>query len=218
MFGIARTEADLEETQRQCGERFTPVVGDVSRAEDVERLFALAEADGGGVDVLVNNAAVYPKVAFLDQNPDDFERALCINVMGVARTCHRALPGMLERGVGRVVNVGSYAFLAPIPKAALYSASKGAVSSLTKAIACEIDRERFPNVLVNELMPGVFRTRMTPNDGEDPAVAFNYLAPLLQLPAGGPHGQIFLKGQLQEQGGGGVASKLKKGLGKLFGA
>lgn len=217
VVGISRTEADLEETKRQCGEgTFELAVGDVSKGEDVERVFATAEAKLGPVEILINNAAVYPKVEFLSQDIEDFERALLINVMGVARTCRRALPGMLERGFGRVVNVGSYAFLAPIPRASVYSASKGAVSALTKAIAVEIDREKHPDVLVNELMPGVFQTRMTPDHGEDPSAAFGYALPVVTLPRGGPHGQIFLKGELQEHGPGGIAGRLK-GLVKRFG-
>jgi NAD(P)-dependent dehydrogenase (short-subunit alcohol dehydrogenase family) len=215
VVGLARTAADLEETARLCPPgSFEAVVGDVARAEDVEAAFVRAESRFGPVDIVVNNAAVYPKLDFLSQDPDDFARTMAINVVGVARTCHRALPGMLQRGYGRVVNVGSYAFLDPIPRAAAYSASKGAVSSLTRAIAAEIDGARYPDVRVNELMPGIFRTRMTEDQGEDPSVAYAYLRPVLTIAAGGPHGEIFLKGQLQPRaiggGGGGVRGRVKR--------
>ena len=209
--GIARTEADLEATRARC-DVFEPVVGDVSVAEDVERLFARAEAELGPVDVLINNAAVYPKVPFLEQPMEDFERALLINVMGVARCCRRALPGMIARGFGRVVNVGSYAFVQPIPSASVYSASKGAVSALTRAIAAEVTH---PDVRVNEHMPGIFRTRMTPDEGEDPNRAFEYTLPVVSVPRDGPHGQTFLKGELQVADEGGLKSKVK-GLAKRF--
>lgn len=211
VVGISRTESDLQETQRACAPgTFEYVVGDVSRAEDVEKLFALAERKLGPVDILVNNAAVYPKVEFLQGDIEAFQRDLLVNVMGVARTCHRALPSMLQRGFGRVVNVGSFAFLGPIPRASLYSTSKGAASALTRSIAVEIDERRFPDVRVNELMPGVFRTRMTPDQGEDPAVAFAYLEPVVTIPSGGPHGRIFDKGKLHNPGGGGLKGKLKR--------
>lgn len=211
VVGISRTETDLQETHKACGGgAFEYVAGDVSKQEDVERLFALAERKFGPVDILVNNAAVYPKIEFLQQSMDDFERDLRINVMGVARTCHRAIPGMLQRGYGRVVNVGSFTFLNPIAQSALYSASKGAATALTRTIAVEIDHTRYPDVLVNELMPGVFRTRMTPDQGEDPSVAFGYLEPVVLLPAGGPHGRIFDKGVLHDPYAGGLKNKLKR--------
>ncbi|TPV95059.1 MAG: SDR family oxidoreductase [Myxococcales bacterium FL481] len=218
VVGISRTEADLADTQRDHGVgRMEYVVGDVSNASDIERLFSLAEERHGRVDVLVNNAAVYPKVRFLDQHPDDFEKALLINVMGVARTCHRALPGMLERGFGRIVNIGSFAFKGVIPLASLYSASKGAVSPLTQGIAVEIDRDRHPDVLVNELMPGIFRTRMTPDQGADPMTAYPHVRNVVLQPAGGPHGRIFLLGDLwEEYGSGGRKAQLKRLLRRLL--
>lgn len=218
VVGIGRTEDDLATTQRDHGAgHMEYVVGDVSKAEDIERLFKSAETRHGRVDILVNNAAVYPKVRFLDQDPDDFERSLLINVMGVARCCHRALPGMLERGYGRIVNIGSFAFKGVIPLASLYSASKGAVSPLTQGIAVEIDRGRYPNVLVNELMPGIFRTRMTPDQGDDPMSAYPHVRNVVLQPAGGPNGRIFLLGDLfNEYGAGGRKAKIKRLLRRLL--
>ncbi|MCZ7686889.1 MAG: SDR family NAD(P)-dependent oxidoreductase [Sandaracinaceae bacterium] len=117
VVGFGRTRGTLEETARRCGEgRMHLVVGDVSREEDVERLFRAAEERYGRVDILVNNAAVYPKVGFLESSVAEWARVMEMNVVGVARCCHRALPGMLERGYGRIINVGSLAWKAPIPR------------------------------------------------------------------------------------------------------
>ena len=82
----------------------------------------------------------------------------------------------------------------PIPTASAYSTSKGAVSALTKSIACEIDRGRYPDVLVNEFLPGVIRTRMTPDQGDDPMDVYPRTKSVVALPAGGPHGRIFIMG------------------------
>lgn len=219
VVGISRTESELKETAEKFGKgRFHYVVGDVSKGADVERLFAEAESRHGRVDILVNNAAVYPKVLFLEQSPDDFEKALLINVMGIARTAHRALPGMLERGYGRIINIGSFAFKAPFPTAVVYSASKGAVSSLSLGISTEVDPAKYPDVLVNELMPGVFQTRMTPDHGDDPMSAYAYVKNVALLPAGGPHGRIFLKDQLFEEHSGGLRGKVKRVLKSLTGS
>ena len=198
VVGIARTESDLEETARLCGgaEHMRYVVGDISRAEDVERLFTAAEAWRGKVDILVNNAALYPKQEFLASDIEDWAKAIEVNVIGMARCCHRALPGMLERGHGRVINIGSWAWKGPIPTASAYSTSKGAVYALTPSIACEIDRERYPDVLVNELLPGIVHTRMTPDQGKDPADVYPDVRSVALLLPGGPHGQRFSKGRL----------------------
>lgn len=206
VVGFGRTRADLDETAARFGlRRMQVVVGDVASGEDVERLFGEVEAEHGRVDVLVNNAAVYPRVSFLESSMDDFERDLKINVMGVARTCRRALPGMIARGHGRVINVGSFAFKAPIPRSALYSASKGAVDALTRAIAADVAH---PDVLVNQLMPGIYRTRMTPDQGDDPMNAYPHARALAVLPRGGAHGQTFLLGEQIDDRPQGVRDRL----------
>jgi len=212
-----RTEADLAETARLHGEGCLHcVVGDVSVAADVERLFAEAEERYGKVDVLINNAAVYPKVLFLESDMDDWAKALEINVVGMARCCHRVLPGMLERGFGRILNVSSLAWKGPIPTASAYSTSKGAVSALTKSIACEIDRDRYPDVLVNEFLPGVIHTRMTPDRGDDPMEVYPRAKSVVALPAGGPNGRIFLMGELLEEDYG-LRTRVKRLVKKLIG-
>ena len=154
VVGISRTQTDLEETARLYGrDRFHYIVGNVSVAADVERLFVEAEERYEKIDVLINNAAVYPKLGFLESNIEEWMRALEINVGGVARCCHRVLPGMLERGHGRILNVGSFAYRNPIPNSSVYSTSKGAVTTLTLAIAHEVDHDRYPDILVNEFIP-----------------------------------------------------------------
>lgn len=197
VIGFGRTRETLEETARRYGEgRMHTVVGDVASDADVERLFREARARFGRVDILVNNAAIYPKVSFLESSISDWARVMEMNVVGVARCCHHALPGMLERKHGRIVNVGSMAWKAPIPQSSAYSASKAALRALTRAIAAEIDHERYPDVLVNELLPGIFRTSMS-EGGEDPMIAYEHVRTVASLPSGGPHGQTFEKSALQ---------------------
>ncbi|MEM1414738.1 MAG: SDR family oxidoreductase [Myxococcota bacterium] len=215
VVGFGRTAADLEETAERYGQgRMSSVVGDLGSAEDIERLFAETEARHGRVDVLVNNAALYPKVLFLEQSMDDFEAALRVNVVGMARTCHRALPGMLERGYGRIVNVGSFAHLGPIPTAAVYSVSKGAVDVLTRALAVEITH---PNVRINHWIPGIYRTRMTPDAGEDPMSAYAGCRVVATVPQAGPHGETFLKTEIHRDTPSGARAKLKGVARRLLG-
>jgi NAD(P)-dependent dehydrogenase (short-subunit alcohol dehydrogenase family) len=199
VVGLGRTRSTLEETARRYGGgRMHVVVGDAASAEDVDRLFREVRARFGRTDILINNAAVYPKVSFLESSMTEWARVMEVNVVGVARCCHLALPGMLERGYGRVVNVGSMAWKAPLPQSSSYAASKAALRALTRAIAAEIDHERYPNVLVNELLPGIFRTSMS-EGGEDPMSAYDHVRTVAALPSGGPHGQTFEKSALQPE-------------------
>jgi NAD(P)-dependent dehydrogenase (short-subunit alcohol dehydrogenase family) len=216
VMGIGRTRADLEETASLCAAgRMQFVVGDVARREDVERLFAEAVRLYGKADILVNNAALYPKVAFLESSHEEWSRVIQTNVVGIALCCRVALPGMLERGFGRILNLGSLAWLGPIPNSSAYSASKGAVRPFTKALAAEIDRRRYPDVLINELLPGVVRTRMS-ESGEDPAEIYRHARFVASLPRNGPTGKTYLQSALYIENYG-LRARLKRFIGRVSG-
>lgn len=220
VVGIGRNVADLEATARLCAPgAMHGVRGDVSRAEDVERLFTEAAGRFGPVDILVNNAALYPKQGFLEASHEDWRRVIEVNVIGMALCCRVALPDMLERGFGRIVNLGSFAWRGPIPQSSAYSVSKGAVGPLTKALASEIDRTRHPDVLVNQLMPGIFKTRMS-EAGEEPSAVYPHVRFVAGLPRGGPTGETFLQSTLYDERGRsglGVKSLIKRVLGRATG-
>lgn len=197
VIGIGRTAASLEETALSCGAKMTHFVGDVADPRAVEALFAEVHRRFGGVDILVNNAALYPKKLFLDPDFDSWVRTIETNVIGMALCCRAALPLMLERGFGRILNVGSFAWKGPIPLASAYSVSKAAVHALTRSIAAEIDRERYADVLVNEFLPGIVRTSMS-DTGIAPEEVYPHARKLSCLPRGGATGQIFLQSELFE--------------------
>jgi len=178
-------------------------------------VFALAEQRHDRVDVLVNNAALYPKKMFLDMSGDEWAYALETNVIGLARCCRRALPGMLARGHGRIINMGSFAWRGPIPASSAYCSSKAAVTVFTKALANEVDRARHPDVLVNELLAGEFRTGMN-DGGAHPREAYPHAKTVASLPAGGPHGEIFLHSAIFVEEAG-PRARLKRLLRKLSG-
>jgi len=216
VFGIGRTAADLEQTGALCNGRLQYVVGDVSRETDVERLVAEAITRTGKIDFLVNNAAVYPKVGFLECSHAEWMRVLEINVFGMALCCRMVLPGMLEHGYGRVLNMGSFAWKGALPKSSAYAASKGAVHALTRSIASEIDRQRYPDVLVNELLAGVFRTRMS-DEGLDPAAAYPHARFVASLPAGGPHGEAFVRSEIFTEHPPGLRTRARRLVSRLTG-
>jgi len=214
VMGIGRTGADLEQTARLCeAGRMQFVVGDVARPDDTERLFSAAVQRYGKVDILVNNAALYPKVAFLESSHEEWSRVIQTNVVGMALCCRAVLPGMLERGFGRIVNLGSLAWLGPIPNSSAYSASKGAVRPFTRALAAEIDRSRYPDVLINELLPGIVKTRMSEN-GEDPAEIYRHARFVASLPRNGPTGKTYLQSALYVEHHG-LRARLRRFISRL---
>ena len=132
------------------------IAGDVSRSADVNAAVAQAELELGPIDVLVCSAGIpgasLPTVEVTDE---EWRRVLAINADGVF-FCNRAvLPGMIERGYGRIVNVASIAGKEGNPMAGAYSASKAAVIALTKAVGKDVART---GVLVNCVAPAVIET------------------------------------------------------------
>lgn len=193
VVGLGRTPESLNETGAGCAPgRFLPIVADVSEHAVVDRAIQSVLTSHGPIDALVCNAAVYPRVHFLDQPAEDWERALLINVCGVANCCRSVLPGMLERNHGRIVVVGSFADLNPIPASSAYAASKGAIHALVRALSSEIDRTYYPDVLINEFNPGVTQTSMS-SYGDPPEAACPRVKKLVDFPSGGPTGRLFVQ-------------------------
>lgn len=191
------------------------VAGDVSRPDDVEQLYSETIRRHGRVDILVNNAAQYPKVSFLESSHEEWSRVIHTNVIGMAHCCRVVLPGMLERGYGRIINLGSFAWRGPIANSSAYSASKGAVRPLTRALASEIDRSRFPDVLINELIPGIVKTRMS-EAGDAPSEIYPHACFVASLPRNGPTGQTFLRSGLYIEDHG-IRARLKRFVAKISG-
>lgn len=172
-----------------------PYVLDVADDAACNEAMADAARTSGPVDVLIANAAIYPKGFFLDQPASEFAQALRINVEGVANCIRPVLPSMLERNLGRIIVMGSLSDIGSPPGSYAYSVSKGALHPLVRTIAREIDRTRYPNVLVNEFSPGPTKTRMS-DTGHDPADIYSMLIGLVECGPGGPHGQFFQEGRL----------------------
>ncbi len=140
----------LAATLRQRGVRALAVRCDVRRERSVQRAVAALAAHFGGIDVLVNNAAVYETVAFDAITLAQWDRVFATNTRGpylVARAC---LP-WLRRRQGRIINLGSLGGLQPWPTHAHYCASKAALTMLSQVMA----RALAPDIAVNCVAPGV---------------------------------------------------------------
>ncbi|HEX2120157.1 MAG TPA: SDR family oxidoreductase [Thermoanaerobaculia bacterium] len=136
------------------------IAGDVSDAAFVERLFAETETRFGPCDLLVNNAGTIDPAPLVEVTPERWERMFAVNVTAVYLACRRALPSMIARRRGTIVNVASISGVAgpeKFPGWVSYCASKGAVISLTEALAVEVKAH---GGRVNSVSPGSVDTRM----------------------------------------------------------
>ncbi len=132
------------------------LAGDVSDSAQVKAAVARATSELGPVDVLVCSAGITgASISTVDVTDEEWRRVMAIDADGVF-FCNRAvLPGMIERGFGRIVNVASIAGKEGNPMAAAYSAAKAAVIAMTKAIGKDVART---GVVVNCIAPAVIET------------------------------------------------------------
>ncbi|MDT0469542.1 SDR family NAD(P)-dependent oxidoreductase [Streptomyces gibsoniae] len=135
-----------------------PLLGyraDVTDDASVRTAVRDAAADLGGLDILVNNAGIGAQGTVEDNDDDAWHRVLDVNVLGIVRTTRAALPRLRASAHAAIVNTCSIAATAGLPQRALYSASKGAVLSLTLAMAADHVRE---GIRVNCVNPGTVDT------------------------------------------------------------
>ncbi|MGW1159699.1 SDR family NAD(P)-dependent oxidoreductase [Streptomyces sp. NPDC002513] len=135
-----------------------PLLGyraDVTDDTSVRTAVSAAVADLGGLDILVNNAGIGAQGTVEDNDDDTWRRVLDVNVLGIVRTTRAALPRLRASAHAAIVNTCSIAATAGLPQRALYSASKGAVLSLTLAMAADHVRE---GIRVNCVNPGTVDT------------------------------------------------------------
>lgn len=152
---VARSEERLVDLgnrlQNDYGVTATVVVKDLADPESPAEIQAALDERGIEVDVLVNNAGFGTYGRFIDTDLDTERDELQVNVVAVTELTKRFLPGMVERGEGRVLNVASTAAFQPGPLMAVYFASKSYVLSFSEALATELDGT---GVTVTALCPG----------------------------------------------------------------
>jgi NAD(P)-dependent dehydrogenase (short-subunit alcohol dehydrogenase family) len=151
----------LEETAREvhdAGGAIIGVPGDVSVAADVRRAVEEAVSAFGRLDVLYNNAGIFPgdDESVVDMNEATFQKVMDVNVKGVFLCCQYGVPELIKAGGGSIINVASFVALMGCtnPQDA-YTASKGAVLSLTRSLAVQYGRK---GIRANAICPGPIET------------------------------------------------------------
>ena len=154
---LSRTRAEIDAVATRLGETAQALTADVARAEETRRVFEQAAASFGPVDILVNNAG-QARSGLLHKAPDElWEQMLAVNLTGTYHGIRAALPEMLERGFGRIVNIASTSGLRGYPYVAAYCAAKHGVIGLTRALALEVAQR---HVTVNAVCPGFTETAL----------------------------------------------------------
>lgn len=144
-----------------AGGKAHAVQADVSRPEEISKLFTETKEKFGKLDILVNNAGIYEFAQLEEVTPEHFHKQFNLNVLGLVLATKEAAKYFGDKG-GSIVNVSSLVSRASVPGASVYSATKGAVDALTRSLSAELGPRR---IRINTINPGMVATEGTHSAG-----------------------------------------------------
>jgi 3-oxoacyl-[acyl-carrier protein] reductase len=155
---------DVKTAIQESGTVCETFVGDISDYNTAEKLFTFVEEHFGGTDILINNAGISIVGLFQDMSRTEWEHIVNINQGSLFNCCHFAVPHMIRKQAGKIINISSVWGLAGASCEVAYSATKGAVNAFTKALAKELAPS---NIQVNAIACGAIHTDMNSFLSED---------------------------------------------------
>jgi len=154
-YATSKSGADaVVERIKSKGGKAIAVQGDVSKPDDIAKLFAETKKAYGKLDILINNAGVYEFAPLAAITPEHFHKQFNLNVLGLLLTTQEAVKLIGEDG-GSIINVSSIVGPMPVPTASVYSATKAAVDAITVSLAGELGPRK---IRVNSINPGMVET------------------------------------------------------------
>jgi 3-oxoacyl-[acyl-carrier protein] reductase len=161
-YSSSREGADRIVNQIKAkGGKAVAIQANLAKEADVRRLFAESDKAFGRLDILVNNAGVYDFQPLENVTPELFHRMFDLNVLGLLLACQEAVKRFGDRG-GNIINISSVAATAAPPTSSVYAATKGAVDTITRALANELGPRK---IRVNAVNPGLVETEGTASTG-----------------------------------------------------
>ncbi|WP_101843580.1 3-ketoacyl-ACP reductase [Halobacillus sp. Marseille-P3879] len=198
---IARTESRLKEVAAEAkslGVNVSYAIADISVMDEVTKAVADLKSDLGAADILINNAAISSRGAFLEIEPEDWKKTFEVNVFGTYHVTRAVLPDLIEKDKGDIINISSSNGLKGTAGSTAYSGSKFAIQGMTEALMQEV---RHNNIRVFTMNPSLVATELAFGDKLDeqdkekfmqPEDLAEYMVSQLKL-----HQRIFIKTSLQ---------------------
>ena len=169
---LFQAKKEIESYQVPC----LAYLGDMGRWEDCQELFRLIRRQFGSLDVLVNNAGVSYIGLLQDMSPEDWNRIIQTNMTSVFNCCKLAIPSMISRKQGKIINISSVWGVCGASCEVAYSATKGGINAFTKALAKELAPS---NIQVNAVACGAIDTEMNQWMAEEELISL-----VEEIPAG----------------------------------
>lgn len=156
-FIIGINKEETENACKELGVNAVPIIFDLNNLESIPSMIKDI-AGNGNIDILVNNAGINMKKEFIEVTDEEFLKIIHLNVLSIFAVSREVVKVMKEYGGGTIVNISSMASQYGIPKVIAYTASKGAIEAMTRAMAVDLAQY---GVRVNCVAPGFIKTKMS---------------------------------------------------------
>lgn len=155
----SKVEKSAKEISNKTNCKVLPFICDVSKVDEIEKLFSFSRKKMSNIDILINSVGICPSYNIEEENADEWDNVMNVNLRGTYLCIREVLPDMIKRNYGKILSISSLAAkIGGISSSVGYAASKGGLISMTRTIAKRVAQY---NINVNSICPGVIDTDMT---------------------------------------------------------